>query len=134
MASYSGSSSGTYTYDGNNLRVKKVSASTTTIYIFVGAKVIAEYQNGAAPSSPTREYIYSAGALLAKVESGSTTYYHPDRLSNRVTTDSSGNISGQQGHYPYGELCYPGSLTTKWAFTTYERDTESGNDYALARY
>src|SRR5208282_5373620 len=49
--------SGCYTYDGNGLRVQKVAGSTTTVYIFSGSKVIAEYQNGAAPSSPTKEYI-----------------------------------------------------------------------------
>ncbi len=33
--------SGTYTYDGNGLRVKKVSGSTKTVYIFSGSRVIA---------------------------------------------------------------------------------------------
>jgi hypothetical protein len=47
VAAATGASSGTYTYDGNNLRVKKVSGGTTTVYIFAGSKVIAEYQNGA---------------------------------------------------------------------------------------
>jgi RHS repeat-associated protein len=40
---------------------------------------------------------------------------------------------GQQAHYPFGELWYPQSPTTKWLFTTYERDPESANDYAMAR-
>jgi hypothetical protein len=66
-----GLGSGTYTYDGNSLRVKKVSGSTTTLHLFSGAKVIAEYVNGAAPASarsaPTRECIYAGGALLAKI-------------------------------------------------------------------
>jgi hypothetical protein len=61
-------------YDGNGLRIKKVSASTATVYVFSGSKVIAEYVNGAAPSSPTREYLYSRGTLLAKIESGATNY------------------------------------------------------------
>jgi RHS repeat-associated protein len=107
---------------------------TTTVYIFSGTKVIAEYENGAAPTAPTREYIYSGGALLAKIESGSTTYYHPDQLSVRLMTDSSGNVIGQQAHYPFGESWYQNNTTTKWMFTTYERDADSGNDYAMARY
>jgi RHS repeat-associated protein len=125
--------SGTYTYDGNGLRVKKISGGTTTVYIFSGAKVIAEYENGAVPSSPTREYLYVGAALLAKIESGSTTYYQQDHLSNRLLTDNSGNVIGQSGHFPYGEQWYAQNTTTKWAFTTYERDAESGNDYAMAR-
>jgi RHS repeat-associated protein len=126
--------SGTYTYDGNGLRVKKVSGSTTTVYVFSGAKVIAEYLNGAAPGSPTREYIYSGSALLAKIEGGAANYYQADHLSDRVTTDANGSIVGQQGHYPYGESWYLTNTTTKWQFTSYERDAESGNDYAMARY
>jgi RHS repeat-associated protein len=128
-------SGATYTFDGNSIRVKKVSGATTTVYIFSGAKVIAEYDNGAAPASPSREYIYSAGALLAKIEAGATMYYHPDHLSNRLLTDSSGNTLGQRGHYPFGETWYEsGATTTKIKFTTYERDSESTNDYALARF
>src|SRR5712692_8091344 len=43
-------------------------------------------------------------------------------------------LAGQQGHYPFGESWYSASTTTKWQFTSYERDAESGNDYAMARY
>jgi len=131
----------TYTYDANGLRLQKaVTGGTTTVYIFSGSKVIAEYDNGAAVGSPSREYIYSGGALLAKIESGATVYYHQDGLSARIMTDSSGNklTPGDQGHYPFGDFWYPGSPITKWMFTTYEGDSESGgsdgNDYAMARY
>jgi hypothetical protein len=48
--------------------VEKTSGSATTVYIFSGGKPIAEYPSGAAPSSPTVEYIYAGAALLAKVE------------------------------------------------------------------
>lgn len=127
-------------YDGNSLRVKKVAGSATTVYIFSGTKVIAEYQNGAAPSSPTTEYIYSGSQLLATVTSSTTTYHHTDHLSVRMTTDGTtgsptyGQKIGEQGHYPFGESWYAANTTTKWQFTGYERDSESSNDYALARY
>src|SRR5271165_3214564 len=127
------SSSGTYTYDGGGLRIKKIAASTTTVYIFSGSKVVAEYDNGAAPTAPSREYIYSGTTLLAKIDSTGTHYYHKDLVSNRLVTDSSGNVSAQLGHYPYGEAWYNASAD-KLIFTTYERDAESGNDYAQARY
>jgi RHS repeat-associated protein len=126
--------SGTYTYDGNGQRVKKVSSSTTTVYSFSGSRVIAEYVNGAAPASPTREYIYSGSALLAKIEGTATQYYQQDHLSTRLMTDSTGTKIGEQGHFPYGETWYLNNTTTKWEFTSYERDAESGNDYAMARY
>jgi RHS repeat-associated protein len=132
LSATNGGSSGTYTYDGNSLRVKKASGSTTTLYIFSGTKVIAEYDNGAAPASPSREYIYSASKLLAKIDSTGTKYYHEDHLSNRLVTDSSGNALEQLGHYPFGESWYNAS-NDKLLFASYERDAESGNDYAMMR-
>jgi len=130
--------SGAYVYDGNSARVKKcvpncTSPTTTTVYIFSGSKVVAEYVNGAVPASPTREYLYSGATLLAKIESGATKYYHQDHLSNRMVTDSTGAVVSQTGHYPYGESWY-NSTNDKLLFTSYERDSESGNDYAMARY
>jgi RHS repeat-associated protein len=134
--SVNGGSSGAYTYDGNGLRVKRVSVvsgtTTTTVYLFSGSQVISEYDNGAAPTAPSREYIYSGGALLAKIDSSGAKYYHRDHLSNRLVTDSSGNTVAQLGHYPFGESWYNAS-NDKLLFTSYERDSESGNDYALAR-
>ncbi len=129
-----GGASGTYSYDGNSLRVTKTSSGATTVYIFSGSKVIAEYASGAAPSAPSTEYIYSGAQLLATIAGSSTTYHHPDHLSVRLSTDVNGNVSGQQGHFPFGESWYSQSTTTKWQFTSYERDSESGNDYAMMRY
>jgi RHS repeat-associated protein len=96
--------------------------------------VIAKYVNGAAPTAPTKEYIYSGSALLATIAGSTTTYHQAEHLSVRVTTDTSGNVLALQGHYPFGESWYQGSGGTKWQFTSYERDAESGNDYAMARY
>ncbi|MFI5097271.1 MAG: RHS repeat domain-containing protein [Candidatus Acidiferrales bacterium] len=62
-----------------------------------------------------------------------TKYYHQDHLSNRLVTDSSGNTLAQMGHFPFGESWY-NSTGDKLLFTSYERDAESGNDYAQARY
>jgi RHS repeat-associated protein len=126
--------SATYTYDGNGLRVEKSGSNGSTIYIFSGAKVIAEYAPGAQASSPTTEYIYGGANLVASITSGTTTYYHPDQLSVRALTSSTGSVVGQQGTYPFGESWYAVNTTTKWFFTSYERDPESANDYAMARY
>jgi len=133
ISSTNGTTSGTYTYDGNSLRVSKSSGGTTTVYIFSGSKVIAEYDNGAAVASPSREYIYVGSQLAATLSGGTTTYHHADHLSVRVSTDSSGNVARTFGHYPFGETWYETGNASKWKFTSYERDSESGNDYALAR-
>jgi RHS repeat-associated protein len=124
------SSAGTYTYDGNGLRVKKISGSITTVYVFSGSKVIAEYDNG---TSPSREYVYSGGTLLAKIDSSGTVYYHRDHLSNRLVTSSTGAVLEQLGHFPFGDTWYNASHD-KLYFTTYERDAESNSDFAMARF
>ncbi len=131
-------SSSAYNYDGHGFRVKKclpncTSPTTRTVYVFTGSKVIAEYDNGAAVGSPSREYVYSGNTLLAKIDSSGTKYYHQDHISNRLVTDSSGNTSAQLGHFPFGESWY-NVTNDKLLFTTYERDAESGNDFAMARY
>jgi RHS repeat-associated protein len=72
-------------------------------------------------------------ALLAKIDSSGTKYYHQDHLSNRMVTDSSGTRLAEMGTFPYGESWY-NATSDKLVFTTYERDSESGNDYAHARY
>jgi RHS repeat-associated protein len=130
-------------YDDHGHRVEKclpncTSPTSTTVYIFLAGKDIAEYSNGAPPASPSAEYIYSDGMLISTLTSTSTTYHHSDHLSVRVSTGTNGAVVGQQGHYPYGEVWYTANTTTKFIFTGYERDSESGtqngNDYALGRY
>lgn len=139
----------TCTYDAGALRVKKVAARTTTRYIFAGAKAIAEYENGAAPSSPAREYIYSSaalcacagGQLVATHEGSALRYHHAEHLSVRATADTSGAKLGEQGHFPFGESGYTQETTSKMRFTlrlrsgqaSYERDGESLNDDAIFR-
>jgi RHS repeat-associated protein len=131
----------TYTCDGNELRVKKAVTGTnavTTVSIRSGGQVIAEYDNGAAVTAPTREYLY--GNNLLAIVTGSTSgsggtivYQHRDTLSPRLYTNSTGADVGEQGTYPFGESWYNNNTTSSWVFTTYERDAESGDDYALAR-
>jgi RHS repeat-associated protein len=134
-----------YVYDGAGLRVKKcdphcTSPTTTTVYIFSGSKVIAEYVNGAAVNSPTREYVYSGSQLIATHEGTLLKFHHQDHLSRRVTSDGTsgsqtyGEKIGDSGHFPYGESWYESGGTIKLKFTSYERDSESGNDYAVMRF
>jgi RHS repeat-associated protein len=137
LTSYQGGNgSAAYTYDGHGLRVQEVKQGTlSTVYIFSGTSDIAEYDNGAVAGAPSREYIYGGGQVLAQVSGGLTNYFHADHLSVRMITDASGNVAGQQGHFPFGEAWYAANTTTSWVFTSYERDpSESGLDYAQARF
>lgn len=128
-----------YSYGGNGLRVgKAVNSGSTTVSIYSGSSVIAEYDNGAASNAPAREYIYNgagdATGLLAMISGGATTYYHQDHLSVRLTTDGNGNVAAQAGDFPFGEQWYQSGPGNEWNFTSYQRDSESGLDYAVARY
>ncbi|MGB8786037.1 MAG: RHS repeat-associated core domain-containing protein [Candidatus Acidiferrales bacterium] len=125
---------GAYSYDGNGSRVVKASGGTTTVYIYSGSQVIDEYANGAAPSSPTSEYVYMGSQKVVLIQGSAAQYYLNDHLSIRGSTDSSGNVAEQRGHYPFGEFWYDTGSGATWIFNSYERDPESGNDYALARY
>jgi RHS repeat-associated protein len=138
VSATNGSNAGAYVYDGNGLRVQKcvpncISPTTATIYVFSGSKVIAEYDNGAAVGSPSREYIYAGAALITKIDSSGTKYYQQDHRSNRLVTSSSGTTLEQMGTFPFGESWYNAS-SDELLFSSYERDAESGNDYAQARY
>ena len=129
LMTVNGGSTASYSYDGRGLRVKKVVGSTTTAYVFSGAKVIAEYANGALNA----RYVYAGSQLLATV-GGGTTYHYPDHLSARLETNASGTVNRTFGHLPFGETWYETGTAIKWKFTSYERDTESGLDYAMFRY
>jgi len=64
------SSSGTYVYDGNGLRVQKcvpncTSPTTNVVFVYSGSLELAEYYNGVAPANPTNEYIYAGGQRVA---------------------------------------------------------------------
>ena len=88
--------------------------NTTTYYVWEGTQVIAEYSNAA------------AGA-------GGTSYYLADRLSTRMTTDTTGVFKGTQDHLPFGDEGGTTGTTEKHRFTNYERDAESASDYAMNR-
>ncbi len=100
MSSTTNGNAVAFTLDCASLRVKKISGGVTTVYVFSGSKVIAEYANG----SLSKEYIYSGGQLLATHEGATLKYQMSDHLSTRITTDTSGAVVAQSGHYPYGGL------------------------------
>jgi RHS repeat-associated protein len=76
----------------------------------------------------------TAQNYTVNLQTSAAHYYHADHLSNRLITDATGSVYAHMGHFPYGESWYAVSTTTKWQYTSYERDAESNNDYAMARY
>lgn len=120
----------TYGYDSSGNRVIK----NGSYYIYVGGHVIAEYANGASAGTPSAEYIYAGSRRLATLAGGVLTYHFADHLSVRLTRDSAANPVRAYGSFPFGETWYDTGTPSKWKFTTYENDSESGLNYAGARF
>jgi RHS repeat-associated protein len=122
----------TSTFDSNNWRLKKVNGGLTTHYVWEGSQVIAEY-NGST-GTLISEYVYAGSRMVAREQGAVLRYYHQDRLSTRLITDSNGSVVGTQDHFPFGEDTLTGTgESEKHRFTTYERDSESGTDHAINR-
>jgi len=120
-----GGTIGTYLYDGDGKRVKKVTSTETTIFVYDAAgKLVAEYSNQIS-SIPQVSYLTS------------------DNLgSPRITTDANGNVFSRRDFHPFGEEVFTAQRTqglgyaadtVRQKFTSYERDNESDLDFAQAR-
>jgi RHS repeat-associated protein len=134
QVSYNGgnpiSGGGIFSYDGNGRRVRKIAESGTTIFVYDAAgQLVAEYASNPPP------------------QGGGTSYLTSDNLGTpRVITGADGSVKARHDYFPFGEelVAGVGGRTTdqgysqfdgnrkKWA--TYERDYETGLDYAQARY
>lgn len=124
-----GGTIGTYFYDGEGYRVKKYVPNTGETTIFVhdaGGKLVAEYSNTVVSSS------------LAKVS-----YLTNDHLeSPRMLTEENGNTLSRRDFHPFGEKILTPQRTVglgyaddnlRRNFTEYDRDAETGFDFAQAR-
>ncbi|MBK8813159.1 MAG: RHS repeat protein [Acidobacteria bacterium] len=124
---------GRYLYDGNGKRVKKVTNVETTVFVYDGmGKLVAEYSTATPPANPTINYTAT------------------DQLgSPRVLTDKLGNVVSRRDFLPFGEEIYANSTANRTEankysltgqdsvrkrFTGYEKDAETGLDFAEARY
>jgi len=146
-----------YVYDGNGLRVaKKSSASScssgTVAKIYwrsLSGDALAETDgSGSTTNSAYNEYVFFAGRRVgSRNGTGTIFYWFADQLGTTRSVNT-GNGPGQTN----GQLCYDADFTPygqemshseylqttacppNYKFTGYERDTETGLDYAFARY
>ena len=118
---------GTYFYNGDGMRIKKVTNSETVVFVYSGGKKIAEYSTDLAPSVSTK-------------------YLTEDHLGTpRVISDQSGAVLSRRDMMPFGEdlkdgvgarnnaLKYGIDDKVREGFTGYEKDKETGLDFAEAR-
>ncbi len=129
ISSNSGSTpDATYSYDGEGKRVKKVSSSETTIFVYdATGKVIAEYSTALATTQQvsylTQDHLGSQRIITNEngvvIETGRTIFHMVKR---------SLHLNGQNG------LSYTSAEQPRKDFTGYEKDSESGLEFANARY
>ncbi|MFY9554475.1 MAG: RHS repeat-associated core domain-containing protein, partial [Blastocatellia bacterium] len=147
VTSVDGGSTAQYKYDHQNRRITKIVGTAWTHYVWQGSQVIGEHDATTAyTTNPTYqvnsarvEYIYSGSRMVSSRDRASsggpwtTKSYLSDRLSTRLVMDASGNVLGRQAHLPFGEDIGTSGTQQKHHFTSYERDSESGLDYAVNR-
>jgi RHS repeat-associated protein len=125
-----GGTIGTYSYDGDGRRIKKYVPDTgeTTIFVYdTGGKLIQEHST-----------------IVQTGSNAKTVYTTSDTLgSPRINTDGTGAVISRHDYHPFGDeiattarvsgLGYTADTMRK-QFTGYERDGETGLDFAQARY
>ncbi len=89
-------------------------------YIYVGAKMVAEYQPDRVHPNEGKYYFYTTDQIN----------------STRVVTDENGNVVYAAVHDPYGGIhhTWVNAFDPVWKFSGQERDGESGLYYFGARY
>ena len=143
-----------YIYDASGKRVRSIVNGVEKWFVYgIGGELLAEYTPTANQTAPAKEYGYRGGEILIATEtvpSFTIRWLTYDLLgSARIITDLSGSLATIERHdyLPYGEELAPtvgqrnaggwqgyGVNTQRKKFTGYERDDESGLDFAQARY
>jgi RHS repeat-associated protein len=119
---------GRYYYDGEGKRIKKITDTETTVFVYSSGKLIAEYSTQVS-------------------QTPSVAYTTTDHLGTpRVITNELGQIKARRDFMPFGEELYTGigdrstSLNygtsqddIRQKFTGYQKDNETNLDFAEAR-
>lgn len=129
-----GSFNDTYTYDGDGRRVKK---SDGTFYwvddsfrpISIGTS-----------TSLTKDFVFLGQKRIAFValSSGNPYYYLSDNLGSTAVIGSGDGkaIQWEADYYPFGNQrkVFTSSVNNPYQFTGYEYDSDTGYNYAVARF
>ena len=124
-----------FAYDPFGRRIKKVSASATSVFAYDGDNLIEE--TSASGAVVTR---YSQGLNidepLAMLRSGATSFYNADGLGSVTSlANTSGSLAQTYTFDSFGKLtASSGSLTNPFQYTGRESDSETGLYYYRARY
>ena len=143
----SGSSSGTYAYDGNLKRVKSTVNGVTRYNVYDAAGMLVHVEELDDPlttnvdESSETDYLHGAGMTLARIRTDATnngvfTYLHPDHLgSPQAGTAETGTIAFREQYTPFGEaLVGHAANDNQSGFTGHIKDSDTGLNYMQARY
>jgi RHS repeat-associated protein len=142
-----------YSYGEGSQRLMSVAGGVTRYYCWGGEEILSEYEAvGASGLQWKTSYVYLGGQLMATTSGSNgseTRFHHPYRLSGtRLVTDAAnGDVVTEQLGLPYGTMqpygAYGGDNSYQHAtksnpsrkrFTSYDHDSETGQDYAINRY
>jgi len=135
-----------YTYGTRNRRLITQDGESgwnlRTYYAWDGEDVIAEYtESNASPLVPqwAKSYVFFYDRLLATLQPGAGSEYvqydHPDRLGTRLITNATDTTVQEQVTLPFGTALDAESTgVLKKRFTSYDRGSTTGLDYAINRH
>ena len=145
-----GSLTSHYVYDAGGQRVRRIIGGVETWQVFgFDGELLAEYPvtSGAPSTYAQREYAYRGGDMLVVAGCDVARWLIKDQIGTpRMLADVTGSLANIKRHdyLPYGEEVTGAALRSatygyatdclRQDFTTYERDDETGLDYAQARY
>jgi RHS repeat-associated protein len=122
----------TYFYDGEGNRVKKISSTETTIFVYDGdSQLVAEYST-VSSSQPKVSYLtadHLGSPRIITDATGKVISRHDYLAFGDEVTDTVGNVGGRSSTNGYSTEDY-----IRKQYTGYEKDEESGLDFAQARY
>jgi RHS repeat-associated protein len=131
-----------YTYGHSNERLVAEEGSARTYYVSEGGATTSEYTefNNSGIVAWAKTYIYLGNRLLSTVTPNgaggeAVEYHHPDRLGTRIVTNPSTGSWSEQVTLPFGTALGAESsgTPTNRRFTSYDRSTTTGLDYAVNR-
>ena len=133
---------GSYTYGSTRLRLVAEEGTMRTYYAIFGSGVIAEYSETVGSTTPwwSKSYVYFGGRLLSTLQpngagGANIQYHHPDRLGTRLVTSAQDTSVFEQAVLPFGTaLPAESTIATNRRFTSYDRSSASGLDYAVNRH
>jgi RHS repeat-associated protein len=128
-------------YNGDGVRVKKISPSTTTYYLVDDrnptgyAQVLEEWTSSG--GSPSLSRVYTYGLALVREDQGGAVYYFgtDGHGSTRFLLDGNGGVANSFAYDAYGTLIASnGAAQTTRLYCGEEFDPDLGMYYLRARY